>query len=85
MIKVILLNDEVLIGKIEEVTSELGEPDCKIVKPFRIKEYADSRHTMEPWLSNYTDQDLVMLHSDKILTIVEPKQTLIDQYESLIK
>lgn len=85
MIKVILLNDVVLIGKIEEVTSELGEPDCKIIKPFQIKQYFESKHTMEPWLSDYTSQELVMVHSDKILTIVEPKQTLIEQYESLIK
>ena len=85
MIKVILLNDVVLIGKIEEVTSELGEPDCKIIKPFQIKKYSESKHTMESWLSDYTSQELVMVHSDKILTIVEPKQTLIEQYESLIK
>lgn len=85
MIKVLVLPNQILIGTIEEVTSELGEPDCKITKPYIIKEYSDTRHTMEPWLSDYTGQDSIMMHSDKILTIVDPKPSFIEQYNDLIK
>ena len=85
MIKVLVLPNQIIIGTIEEVTSELGEPDCKITKPFIIKEYSDDRYTMEPWLSDYTRQEYIMMHSDKILTIVDPKSTFIEQYNDLIK
>jgi len=84
MIKVIVLPNQILIGTIEEITSELGEPDCKITKPHVIKEYSEGKYTMEPWLSDYTKQDYIMIHSDKILTLVEPKPTFIEQYETLI-
>ena len=85
MIKVIILPGLVLIATIEEVSSELGEPDCKLVKPYVIKEYSDTRHTMEPWLSDYTRQESMMTHSSNILTIVDPKPTFIEQYNDLIK
>ncbi len=85
MIKVLVLSSVVLIATIEEVSSELGEPDCKIIKPHVIKSYSDNRHTMEPWLSDYTRQDVMMMHSSNILTIVDPKSTFIEQYNDLIK
>ena len=85
MIKVLVLSSVVLIATIEEVSSELGEPDCKIIKPYVIKSYSDNRYTMEPWLSDYTRQDVMMMHSSNILTIVDPKSTFIEQYNDLIK
>jgi UDP-2,3-diacylglucosamine pyrophosphatase LpxH len=85
MIKIILIpGNNVLISKIEEVPSEIGEPDCKLIKPFIIKEYSNNKFTMESWLSEYTDQNYLMIHSDKILTIIEPKKELIENYEDLI-
>jgi hypothetical protein len=70
-----------LITQIEEIGSELGEPDCKLTKPFVVRKDL----TMEPFLCGYTSQDVFMMSSDKILTIVEPKPTLLEKYQTLIK
>lgn len=82
---IITVNNTVLISKIEEVGSELGEPDCKLIQPFVIKISAieEIASTLEPWLSEYTKQNEFMLHSDKILTIIEPRPTLLEKYIEL--
>lgn len=88
MIKVLVFLDKtILISKIEESPSELGEPDCKLVKPFLIKEpqIVGLSHTIEPWLSGYSKQDTFMVHSDKILTITEPTARLTELYEDMTK
>ena len=54
-IKCILINvDNVLISEIIELPSELGEPDCKLVKPHKF--FIDG--SLKPWLGdiNPTDQ-----------------------------
>lgn len=83
----VLLNGETIISSLEEVPSELGEPDCKLVKPFIIKspQINGMTLTLEPWLSDYTSQDTFMIHSDKILTITTPRATILEKYEELIK
>ena len=82
MIKLLyLLNNQILISNIEEVTSELGEPDCKLTKPFVVK----SDKTLEPFLLNCTKQNIFMISSDKILTLADPTPTLLEKYEDLIK
>jgi hypothetical protein len=77
----LLLNSQVLISRIEEVSSDIGEPDCKLIKPFVVT--ADK--TLEPFLLAYTKQDTFMMSSDKILTLVDPTPTLLEKYEDLIK
>ena len=82
MIKVLyLLNNQILISKIDEVTSELGEPDCKLTKPFVVK----GDQTLEPFLLGVTKQNTFMMSSDKILTLADPTPTLLEKYEDLIK
>jgi hypothetical protein len=76
----VLVDGTVLITGIEAVTSELGEPDCKLTKPYHIVD-----GTLVKWLRYYTDDDIVMITSDKIVTIVDPKQSLFDDYSALIK
>ena len=68
-----------LIATLEELSSELGEPDCKLVEPYVVKEH----DILEPWLLNITNQNEVMISSDKILTLVEPKTTLLAKYEDV--
>ena len=68
-----------LIATLEELSSELGEPDCKLVVPYVVKEH----DILEPWLLNITNQSEVVISSDKILTLVEPKTSLIAKYESM--
>lgn len=83
MIKAILLtNKVVLISKIEEVVSELGEPDCKLIEPYILNQ---SSLSMEPWLLDITTQSEFMISSDKILTISDPTEKLITKYNSLVK
>ena len=80
-IKCLLLkNDTVLITEIIEVGSELGEPDCKVTEPFVVKQES----TLEPWLLSVTNQNVFMLSSDKILTIVDPNNKLTKKYEELL-
>ena len=82
MIKVLyLLNNQILISKIDEVTSELGEPDCKLTKPFLVR----GDQTLEPFLIGVTKQTTFMMSSDKILTLADPTPTLLEKYEDLIK
>lgn len=88
LIKVLLLqNQEILIAEIEEVGTELGEPDCKLVNPFKIKESPIDGfgYTLEPWMAYYTSQNTFMIHSDKIITIADPKGAMIDKYKDLVK
>ena len=76
-----LTNNQVLISQIEEVTSELGEPDCKLIEPFVI---CDDK-TLTPWLLEYTNQNDFMISTDKLLTIAEPNSILKIKYEELLK
>jgi hypothetical protein len=73
------------LGEIEEVPSELGEPDCKIIRPFIIKdlEISGLGFTLESWLCDHTNQNEFMIHSDKILTICDPNQNLIEKYSKM--
>lgn len=82
MIKVIVfLNKVVLLSEIQEVPSEIGEPDCKLIKPFQV----DSNGMLKNWLSEYTSQSEFMIHSDKILTITDPTELLVKKYEEVTK
>lgn len=79
MIKCLLLKvDNVIVTEIIEVSSELGEPDCKLINPYQI----DSEGNLTPW-PEVTDQKEMMIHSDSILTIVDPKQEIIEKYLKL--
>ena len=76
---IVLVNGMKLIATLEEVSTELGEPDCKLIEPYIITEH----DTLEPWLLNITNQNEVMISSDKILTLVDPKTTLLAKYEDV--
>ncbi len=78
MIKILLFkNNLVLISRIEEVSTELGEPDCKLIDPFELK-----GDFLESWPS-FTTQREMMVHSDSFLTIIEPDKTQLDKYQAL--
>ena len=85
MINVIaLINEQVLISTIEEVPSELGEPDCKLVNPYVVKTVGDNQ-VLEPFMMSLTEESSFMISSDKILTLVEPNSTLLKKYKDLLK
>ena len=58
-----------------------GEPDCKLVEPFTVGQ----QDTLSPWLVDSTNENEFMISSDKILTLVDPKPTLLEKYERLLK
>ena len=73
---------QILISQIDEVPAAIpGEPDCKLLEPFTIGE----QDTLSPWLVESTNQNEFMLSSDKILTLVDPKPTLLEKYQNLTK
>ena len=50
IIKVILLaNNQTLISEIEEVGADIGEPDCRLIRPFEVAEY-ENKYTLSPFL-----------------------------------
>ncbi len=77
-----MMNNQMLITQIEEVSSDLGEPDCKLIEPFIINQ---STGSLEPYLLDFTSDNEFMIHSDKIFTIVEPNSKLKKKYEELLK
>jgi hypothetical protein len=78
---IVLMTGKIIISEIAAVVSELGEPDCKLINPCEIVE-----NELIPWLSGLTDStDTIMISSDKILTLVDPKETLLNDYLALTK
>ena len=68
VIKVLLLsNQEIVVSQIEEVAAEFGDPNCKLTKPYKIVEGA-----LHKWMEDYTEQNEIMISSDKIITLVTP-------------
>ena len=82
-IKVLILtNKQILISQIEEVAPlDIGDPNCKLIEPFILGE----NDTLSPWLIDVTNDNEFMMCSDKILTLVEAKPTLLEKYQNLIK
>ncbi len=91
MIKVLLLkNGTVLITEIEEVTAELGEPDCKLINPV-VLHTTDDKFTIEEgkvtltrWLSSFTHDNTFMISSDKIITLAEIAPQILEKYLGLV-
>jgi len=80
-----LVNNHYLISQLDEVTSaDIGEPDCKLVKPF-IVNTESGKTILEPFMLDLTTENVFMMGSDKILTLAVPTPTLLEQYLKLIK
>jgi len=78
----VLANNQILVSQIEEVAPlDIGDPNCKLIEPFLVKE----DDTLSPWLIDITNDNEFMMCSDKILTLVEAKPTLLEKYQNLIK
>jgi|TARA_B100000965_G_scaffold16841_1_gene12679 hypothetical protein len=76
VIKVLLLaNQEIVVSQIEEVGAEFGDPNCKLTKPYKIVDGA-----LHKWMEDYTEQNELMISSDKIITLVTPNPLIFEQY-----
>ena len=68
-----------LISEIIEVDAELGNPNCKLIKPYLFNSIDD----MKPWKSEITNQTEFMIRSEDILTIADPTNEVIEKYTEL--
>ena len=75
------MNNLKIVTQIEEVLADIGDPNCKMIEPYVVGE----QDTLSPWLVEFTSQNEFMISSDKILTILDPKPTLLEKYENIIK
>ena len=77
-VKILLLvNNQILLSLIEEVSSDLGQPDCKLINPIILLDEGD---VAEDWLEEYTEQTTLMISSDKIITIAEADENYTRKY-----
>ena len=82
-IKVLVLQSgEIIISQVEEVAAlDMGDPNCKLISPYLLKVNSESvLPTLDPWLAQITDDSEIMICSDKIITIVEPHKSVVDEY-----
>jgi hypothetical protein len=78
-IKCLLLDvDNVIISEVVEVDAELGDPNCKLINPYQFF----SEDDMKPW-PKVTNQTELMIRSEDILTIADPKPEIIEKYLEL--
>ena len=80
-----LTNNHYIISQVDEVaTEDIGQPDCKLTKPFVVSTES-GKTILEPFMLDLTREDIFMMVSDKILTLAIPTPTLLEQYLNLIK
>ena len=80
MIKCVLVDvDTVLIAEVIEMDAEIGDPNCKLIKPYLFNSIDD----MKPWKYEITNQTEFMIRSEDILTIADPNGTILDKYTEL--
>ena len=78
----VLMNQQILVSQLEEVAPlDIGDPNCKLIEPFILGE----NDTLSPWLIDVTNNNTFMMCSDKILTLIEAKPTLLEKYQDLLK
>jgi len=77
-----LQSGEIIISQVEEVAAlDMGDPNCKLISPYLLKVNSESVvPTLDPWLAQITDDSEIMICSDKIITIVEPHKSVVDEY-----
>jgi hypothetical protein len=79
IVKCILIGvDVILITEIEELMADIGEPDCKLINPYRFY----NLDKMEPWIQS-SNQKEYMVRSSDILTIVDPSPEVTEKYLEL--
>ena len=78
----VLTNNQILISQLKEVAPlDIGDPNCKMIEPFILNEDG----TLSPWFIDITNDNEFMICSDKILTLVDAKPTLLEKYQDLLK
>jgi len=63
-----------------EVEYELNMPNCKLTKPHLI----DDDLNLTPWCKVSNDEEM-MIFSDYIVTIVDPKPEILEKYLKIVE
>ena len=78
-VKCLLLDiDNVIISEVVEVDAQIGDPDCRLIRPYLFNSLED----MQPW-PKATNQTELMVRSSDILTIADPTEEVIAKYLEL--
>ena len=86
---IVLVNNKILVSEIEEVGSEIGEPDCKLLNPVTLATteekltIQEGKVVLTKWFSSLTKDREFMISSDKILTMADPAPTILETYMDL--
>ena len=76
-----LTNNLRLVSQFNEVLADIGQPDCKLINPCVL----DKDGKLTKWMSSLTDNTEMFMSSEKILTLVDPNQKLLDDYVNIIQ
>ena len=80
-IQVLLLtNQTILISEIDEVLADIGQPDCKLINPCVIIDGKVSK-----WMSDLTPNTQMFMSSEKILTLLDPSEHILEEYLELVR
>ena len=74
LLLVMLKTGQTLVSLSEELEYE---PKCHLIEPHEVT--GKTKITLTPW-PPHTDEKNILLHSDSLLTVVEPTLTLANQY-----
>ena len=75
------MTNQVVVSQVEEVVPlDIGDPNCKLIEPFLYEDDA-----LSPWLLEFTNDNTFMISSDKILTLIDPKPTILEKYQNSIQ
>jgi len=78
-VKCLLLDiDNVIISEVIEMDAQIGDPDCRLIKPYLFI----SEDNMQPW-PKATNQTELMVRSSDILTIADPTPEIVEKYLEL--
>ena len=74
LLLVMLKTGQTLVSLSEELEYE---PKCHLIEPYEVT--GKTKITLTPW-PPLTEEKNILLHSDSLLTVVEPTLTLANQY-----
>lgn len=87
MIQALLLaNNEIIIAQVYEVDVDPGKPNCRLIDPYLFKTGGVNNpgFRLIPWLQEVTEENNMMIHPDKIITVVDVKDDVLKLYKKII-
>ena len=76
----LLTNQTILISEIDEVLADIGQPDCKLINPCTL-----FGGKVERWMEDVTKDNVMFISSDKIVTLVDPTEHILEEYLKLVR